>query len=420
MSGQRWMMGGAIALWLLGATPTIAQPAAEPVPAPIPRAVLLDLTTGKGDPLLPSKLPTRGYTPLEKRAIREAIAQLLTAADGAANLQQDDLAFELRFRAIRLRQALGLEEELPLLKLTGQQARTKNRSDEGQAIAKRLQQIEATTPDLTPAQQLDLAIAYQEVRDFDNAIRLYRQLLTQAQAPSDRRDLLNALATCEFESFRYAAAAETYGALAALLTENPQLDLGQTSQVQQAPLGPRQEPNYSQREWAVRQQIFSLEQTQRYAEAIAIQQAELALIRPDLQPAWLLAIADNQRRQASRAAAVETFQTVYRQALTLGQLAIARDALEALRDLYQEQNQTADAIAVYDLLLAQAREEGDLYSLMENYGRLGRYQLGQGDRPAAEQALTEGQTISGQLGFVGPELTTLQTQLSGNPSAPAQ
>ncbi|ABB56956.1 tetratricopeptide repeat protein [Synechococcus elongatus] len=419
MSGQRWMMGGTIALWLLGATPGIAQTPTDPdTGAPIPRAVLLDLTTGPNDPLLPSKLPTRGYTPLEKRAIREAIAQLLDAADGAANLQQDDLAFELRFRAIRLRQVLGLEEELPLLKLTGQQARTKNRSDEGQAIAKRLQQIEATTPDLSPAQQLDLAIAYREVRDFDNAIRLYRQLLTRAQAPSDRRDLLDALATCEFESFRYAAAAETYGALVALLTDNPLLDLGQTSQVQQARLGPRQEPSYSQREWAVRQQIFSLEQIQRYAEAIAIQQAELALIRPDLQPAWLLAIAANQQRSRQLVLAVETYQTVYRQALPLGQLAIARDALEALRDLYQEQNQTADAIAVYDLLLAQARNEGDLYGLMENYARLGRYQLRQGDRPAAEQALTQGQSISGQLGFVGPELTTLQTQLSA--STPAQ
>ncbi|AZB72683.1 tetratricopeptide repeat protein [Synechococcus elongatus] len=413
MSGQRWMMGGAIALWLLGATAAIAQTPADPeTEALIPRAVLLDLTTGPSDPLLPSKLSTRGYTPLEKRAIRAAIAQLLDAADGAANLQQDDLAFELRFRAIRLQQALGLAEELPLLKLTGQQAREKNRAVESQAITKRLQQIEATTPDLSPAQQLDLAIAYQEVRDFDNAIRLYRQLLAQPQAPGDRRDLLDALATSEFESFRHAAAAETYGALVALLTDNPLLDIGLNSQVQEARLGPRQEPNYSQREWAVRQQIFSLEQLRRYEEAIALQQAELALIRPDLQPAWLLAIADNQRRQKLLAIAVETYQSVYRQALPLGQLALARDALEALRDLYQEQNQMADAIAVYDLLLSQARNEGDLYGLMENYARLGRYQLRQGDRPAAEQALTEGQNIAGQLGYGGPELTALQAQLS--------
>ncbi|WP_338442007.1 hypothetical protein VZG28_02490 [Synechococcus elongatus IITB4] len=413
MSGQRWMMGGAIALWLLGATVAIAQTPADPeTEALIPRAVLLDLTTGPSDPLLPSKLSTRGYTPLEKRAIREAIAQLLDAADGAANLQQDDLAFELRFRAIRLQQALGLAEELPLLKLTGQQAREKNRAVESQAITKRLQQIEATTPDLSPAQQLDLAIAYQEVRDFDNAIRLYRQLLARPQAPGDRRDLLDALATSEFESFRYAAAAETYGALVALLSDNPLLDIGLNSQVQEARLGPRQEPSYSQREWAVRQQIFSLEQLRRYEEAIALQQAELALIRPDLQPAWLLAIADNQRRQKLLATAVETYQSVYRQALPLGQLALARDALEALRDLYQEQNQMADAIAVYDLLLAQARNEGDLYGLMENYARLGRYQLRQGDRPAAERAFTEGQSIAGQLGYSGPELTALQAQLS--------
>ncbi|WP_338430625.1 hypothetical protein [Synechococcus elongatus] len=413
MSGQRWMMGGAIALWLLGATAVIAQTPADPeTEAPIPRAVLLDLTTGPSDPLLPSKLPTRDYTPLEKRAIREAIAQLLDAADGAANLQQDDLAFELRFRAIRLQQALELAEELSLLQLTAQQAREKNRSIESQAITKRLQQIEATTPDLSSAQQLDLAIAYQAVRDFDNAIRLYRQLLVDEQDPIDRRDLLDVLATCEFESFRYAAAAESYGALVAILTENPLLDRELNLQVQQASLGPREEPSYSQREWAVRQQIFSLEQLKRYEEAIAIQQAELTLIQPEFQPAWLMAIADNQRQQKSLAIAVETYQSVYRQALPLGQLALARDALEALRDLYQEQNQTSDAIAVYDLLLAQARNEGDLYGLMENYARLGRYQLRQGDRPAAERAFTEGQSIAGQLGYSGPELTALQAQLS--------
>ena len=141
------------------------------------------------DPLLPPR--ERPLTPLERRRVGEAIADLQTQADAQAKAGNYDGAFALWYHQLRLQRVLGPLEEVQALARVGGIAWGKNRKADVQIITQRLatlqqQQAQKQKGNLEPALLSAFAQAYEQVRDIDRTLAIYQQILANARKQQDR------------------------------------------------------------------------------------------------------------------------------------------------------------------------------------------------------------------------------------------
>ncbi|HEY9833720.1 MAG TPA: hypothetical protein V6D26_24430, partial [Stenomitos sp.] len=170
----------------------------------------------KPDPLLP-RLPKRGtLSPEEQSRLRTAIDEL--DAQGAALYQQKkaDEAFEVWYRGLRLRRALGRVEEVQALGRVGELAWQNTRKFDTQVITRRLQEIQKEAED-QKALNLELlrtlGQAYQQVRFPEPAVKVYQQILAQERQQGDtqaQETTLKTLAQLNMDWFNYPQAAAIY------------------------------------------------------------------------------------------------------------------------------------------------------------------------------------------------------------------
>jgi tetratricopeptide (TPR) repeat protein len=170
----------------------------------------------KPDPLLP-RLPKRGtLSPEEQSRLQASIDELDAQAAALYQEKKADEAFEVWYRGLRLRRALGRVEEVQALGRVGEIAWQNTRKFDTQVITRRLQEIQKEAED-QKALNLELlrtlGQAYQQVRFPEPAVKVYQQILAQERQQGDiqaQETTLKTLAQLNMDWFNYPQAAAIY------------------------------------------------------------------------------------------------------------------------------------------------------------------------------------------------------------------
>lgn len=377
---RRW--GLTLLLWSLG--PGLVW--AQAVPPELRDPFLSDPEFAEPrDPLLPSLLVPRRLSPLEAYELEGQLDQLAAEAEAAYQLGENDRAFALWLREVRLRRILGYEAELAAIQRVGTRAWEANRTLEAQLLTLRLAEIQAdlldqAPPDLTLVAAL--AEAFEGLQDIDAAIAVYDTLLTRATQSGDvarQVALLERIGDLQARWFRFEAAATTDNRLLNLLGSRPA----------------RERLPYLERA------IYSHENAGRLERAIAFQQEILRYYdsqgdlgaRVPLQ----LAIARNYRDAERFDLAWVYYQATYRLALDLDYIGYARDVLVDLTGLYAVLERPTDVRYLLEQQLAVERLAYGGYGMMTVFGQLGQFHEVQGDSAAAIAAYREGLILATYL-----------------------
>ena len=174
------------------------------------------------DPLLPQPSVDRPLSPLERFRLNETLNDINTQATEQLNAGNDEEAFKLWYRELRLSRALGPLEEVQALGRVGEIAWDKNRHDHTKIIAKRLQVIQEEAQKetaLDPSLLAALGEAYQQVRTPQSAVKIYQQILALARDKGDSKTIeetLKIVGQLHLAWFDYPNAAATYEELLTL------------------------------------------------------------------------------------------------------------------------------------------------------------------------------------------------------------
>lgn len=387
--------------------------AAEKRPQPQEFRKPLEIT--KPDPLLP-QWPKK-KTPLtleEQAALREALDQLDAQATALLEAGNADEAFEVWYRELRLRRALGPVEEVQALGRVGEIAWGKNRGFDTQVISKRLREIQQEAQQ-RKAFNLELlqalGRAYQQVRLPEPAIAVYQQILADERQRGDtaaQEASLRTLAQLNMDWFNYPEAAKIYEELLNRSTAR----------------GDRvSELAY------LEQLIYAYNKAQQPQNAVKVKQKLAATYSPTdpRLPALKIAIAgdyealgqqqlaiandykaSNQLSEASKNEekayvyldqASQTYQQAYELARVLQQWTHASEALQKLAALYRANNQPENALQVYDVLVKTQQHASNFYGLMNTYDKMGQIYLEQQNYSKALDAFQKALQLAKSLQY---------------------
>ena len=339
------------------------------------------------DPLLPN--PNLPLTPLQRLKLKAALDELDRQAAARYAVGDRNSAFAIWNRELRLRRALGFQEELQALSRVGGIAWQDNQRPELQAITQRLQAIGQqvqSQPDVNLQLLRSLGLAFQQVREPDNAIAIYNRILVTARQQRDAATIqatLKTLAELNLSWFDYAKAATAYEELLSFATEAGDR-LGVLTNLQQLD--------------------FIYGQARRYQQAIAVKQKLFEIYQNDPQlslslPALRLAIAKDYLALGHIQTAFENFQQAYTSAWAIQQYSLAGDALRQLIALYRSQNQIDAALQTSQILLQAEQFASDFYGMMTAYDQIGQIYLNLGDKSEALAAFQKGLELAQQLNY---------------------
>jgi tetratricopeptide (TPR) repeat protein len=355
------------------------------------------LENTKPDPLIPQPSIKRPLSPLEKRKIREGTIELDSQAQTELRTGNEDRAFVLWYRELRLQRVLGRLEEISALARVGAIAWEKNRSADLKIITERLVAIEQQA---TTKNQLSLKLltsfgqAYQKLRELDRAINIYEQILTHTRQQNDDKSELATLETLGklyLAKFDYLQAATIYEELLGFAQIESQKTINGKNH------------NSFQTETYLHQLIEIYHQASQPAKALPLRQqlAERYLKNQQIEQLVPLKIAIAADYQAIKQLqqASQNYQEAYTLALSLQQFALAGDALEKLAQLYYTSHQPDRAIKAYQKLLIVNQNSYDYYGLMNTYDRLGQIYWEQANYPLALSAYEKGLTVAQSLNY---------------------
>jgi tetratricopeptide (TPR) repeat protein len=358
-----------------------------------PRVNPLEIKTP--DPLLP-KLPKKGtLTPEQQATLRTSLDEL--NAQAATMLQAGDApgAFDIWYRELRLRRALGPVEEVQALGRVGEIAWQRNQKFDSRVIAARLQAIQTEAQQkksLTPELLLALGQAYQQVRLLEAAIKVYQQILADQRTRGDtaaQEETQKTLAQLNLDWFDYPQAAAAYEELMA----------------QAQARGDRvNELVYLQKLIYIydkaKQPQNSLKTKQQLAQTYLNQQDYTKLV------ALKIAIAADYEALNQPDEASQNYQEAYSAALSLKQYAFASEALSKLATLYRSHNQPQSALEIYQVLLTVEQQSYNYYGLMYAYDQMGQIYLQQKQYPQALAVFQQGLELAKSLQYQENYFTT--------------
>ncbi|MFM7470564.1 MAG: hypothetical protein ACKO5P_03535 [Nodosilinea sp.] len=340
------------------------------------------------DSLLPNLLLPRPLSPLEKRALGQALDQMANQLVNLSAQDRSEVTIQLWLRWLRLSRLLGTDREIQALEQTVRQMRDWNATQPLQLLAVRLGLI-VTDLDGTDAAYGARVEALARIAglmgNLEAAVNLRRTLATLALNRGDRpgyQAQLEALANLYEEWFEFEKAAALYGELLQLVATKP-------NQADQT------------RFWQHR--IDNLEQAQDLTAAIAAQQQLLTLYRQQ-EESWprvaevQTAMAKNYERLGSLNLASRQYQTAYTNAISAQQLDLAATILRHMAVLYQRQQRWSDVIYLEQQLLRVAQRASNTYGQMDSFDRLGQAYEHGGDIPLARQAYGQGLVLARILG----------------------
>lgn len=336
------------------------------------------------EPLLPDSWPEVPLNAAQKSELEQEILNLdaIAAQEWLAENPED--AFELWYRALRLRQALDRVTEVQALGRIGALAWESDRPQDVQYISQRLETIQGSTLDRDLDLTAALATASAQVRLYANAVELYETLLADAEVQGD-------IATEERVLLVLAELHRTWFKFEEAIAVNQQLLAIANQQFDDAMVQTHLETL-----------VYLYEQTEQWTAAIDHQEKLFAAYlkkSATLKLAPLrLAVARNFDRLDQGETASQFYQDAFELAWPNRQYAYAGDALIELAELYVRYDQPDIAIALYQEQLKAAEYAYDRYHRLTTWDRLGQLYLAAQRYGDAITAFEQGFAIAISIG----------------------
>jgi tetratricopeptide (TPR) repeat protein len=389
---------------LVALQPNLLPPLLAQSKIPDPKVNPLEKKIDARDPIIPSGYGKRELSTFEIARIEREIKRLEETAARELEQGNEDQAFELWYRRLKLARAINTEVEIEALGKIGAIAWRSNRAWDLRNIANRLIVIELEISDADSASKLlqPLATAYEQVRYLEQAIAVYQQILRenkQQQNSVAEAENLTTLGKLYIAQFNYPSAAKTYQELLTLAeakSDSDQFDLNQVNFYLSTLSDLYDRTGQTQRAIATRKRLIDNYTASNQLKRVAALEFAIAQDHATL----------NQTQQAKEA---------YQRAVTLAtaqqQLAIALDALDSLGKLYLKKGQEQEAIATYMQLLEIQQQSDDDYGLINTYDTLGKIYLVSGQNKLAkhyfQQALDLSQTLNYQVEYFKQQISRL-------------
>ena len=326
------------------------------------------LETPLEDPLIPPPNIQRDLSAFEIRRIEQEIVKINQQATTELNLGNQELAFQLWFREIKLQRALGRKSEVIALGRIGNIAWQQNRGIELREIAQRLITIEeqAATENSFNNDLLNaIGLSYQEIKYLDRAVNIYKIILLEARQQKDsvaEKNNLEQLGKLYLARFDYLSAASIYEELLTLVKND--LATKENEQLLESYL-----INLIEIYHHLKQPEFAIKNQQQLIDQYLIQEKISFIAR------LKIAVGNNYQDLQQSQLATQYYQEAYTLAQSLGQLALAADALNQLGRVYREENQSELAIAIYLQLIDLEEKANNFYGLLNAYDNLGNLYL---------------------------------------------
>ncbi|WP_107670177.1 lipopolysaccharide assembly protein LapB [Cyanothece sp. BG0011] len=350
----------------------------------LPEPELNPLEIPLDDPLIPS-VP-RPLTPLEQKRLRRELDQLNQQAQQELEAGNENTAFEIWYRELRLRRVLGRIEEINALGRVGEIAWNKTRTQDVQIISKRLvelQNLSEQEDPLSPALLIALANAYEKLHSLDNSIIIYKKVLNYARendSPFTIKEALQGLGRLYLAKFDYPNAAAVYEEL---------LDIAQAEQ------NTYEEGLYLQ----ALAEIYTASLQPNNAAAIKqrLVDSYLASENIELVPPLKIDIGQDYEALDQPELASQNYQEAYGLAWSLQLFGAAAEALTKLADLYTDYEQENYALQIYQRLIQVEQLSYNYYGLMKVYDKIGEIYLDKEQYQPALSAFQEGLILARSL-----------------------
>ena len=355
-----------------------------------------------GDPLLP--LIRRPLSPLERRLLRETLVEMDLEAKAALNAENEDEAFEIWYRYLRLHQKLTPLEEIEALGNVGEIAWDQTRGPDVQIIVERLVKIEqrlTKKEPLSPEMLNRLAIAYDQVHSIDNALNIQEKILENNRNDGDidaEEETLNKIGELYQAQFDYANAAATYERL---------LDIAEF-----------EENAYTQGLYLQKlAKIYTAASRPENAIRIKNDLADNYLANQDILALadLKISIGDDYVLLGEAEQASQNYQEAFSIAWSLQQFGAAGQALKRLGKLYENNDQDDYALRIYYELIKVEQESYNYYGLMQTYDAIGLIHLErqqyQQARTVFEAALDIAQSLKYQVDYFLTQLDKVNQQM---------
>lgn len=351
----------------------------------------LEITTP--DPLLPNLANKRELTPVELQKLKTDLDELNQQAQEILQGEDNQKAFEIWNRELRLRRFLGPLAEVEALSRVGEISVNENEREEVQYISQRLQVIQS---DMLKQKSTDLQLwkslanAYQKLRLYKLAISAYEQILILVKQQKDlftEIETLKNIGELHLSWFDYNQAANVYQKLL-----NLAINQGDKTN-----------------ELAYLQQLaYIYTQGKKHQAAIDIfnKLVEISTNEQNLTQisTWKLAIAANyeflaQENPNFRQQAFDNYQEAYTIAWKLEQYARAGEALNKLIAFYRLQKQITAALETSQILIEAETLANNFYGLMSAYDQIGNLYLERREYAKALTAFEKGLEIAQELKY---------------------
>jgi tetratricopeptide (TPR) repeat protein len=347
------------------------------------------LMVDRDDPLIPAGYEKRELTSFEKYRLERAITQLNQTAQVELEKDNQDQAFKLWYRQLRLTRVLDRETEIKNLGNIGAIAWEENRGADVRNFANRLIEIQgeiASENKLTSDLSDNLGKAFRQLRYLDQATNIYQQNLTNSRKNNNlivQEKNLQALGKVYLARFDYQNAANIYQQLLTLSNQKTEAN--------------------NQVNIYLNTLINIYEQTKQIDKAIATRKSLIQKYNTAQEsnkiPALKIAIARDYETAKQLDKAIKTYNNSLELAVKTQQLAIASEALTRLAILYQQNKQVNLAISTYNKLLQVQQQTYNYYGLINTYDTLGKIHLNLNQKAQAKQYFQQGLELAKSLNY---------------------
>lgn len=351
------------------------------------------LETNIPDSLIRSNVNEKPLTTEELKTLEAALDELNQQATIRLESGDQETAFSIWNRELRLRRFLGLLSQVQAISRVGAIAWRENNREQVQYITQSLRKIETQLQNEKSADlQLwrSLGVAYQNLRSPQLAVKVYERVLSLVKRENDpvaEVETLNQIGELHLNWFNYSQAAITYQELLNLAVTRGD----RTSQLRY-----------------LQQLAYTFEQSKQPLKAINIlnQLASIYNQQDNQQaiPRIKIAIAENYQSLVPQnpsfiQPALNSYQEAYIIAWQLQMYLSAGEALEKLIDLYRSQNKIGEALQASKILLETQTLARNFYGLMQAYDQLGNIYLQKKESANALIAFEQGLKIARELKY---------------------
>jgi tetratricopeptide (TPR) repeat protein len=342
------------------------------------------------DPLLVN-LDLKNLTGEERQKLNVALDELNQEALIILQNGDQERAFEIWNRELRLRRVLGILPEMEALGRVGEIARNENKREQVQYITQRLQSIQKQ---VLKEKSSDLELwrslgnAYQKIRNPQLALTAYDQVLINVQKQQDvvaEIEILETIGELHLSWFDYTQGSKVYEKMLNLAINRGD----KTSRLRY-----------------LQQLAYIYDQGKQPLGMIEILNKLIDVYRSEGNltqiPGLKLAIASNYEKLAKEdpnllQEAFSNYQQAYKTAWELEQYTRAGEALQKLISLYRSQKQIDAALETSKILIETQTLANNFYGLMMAYQQIGNLYLEQEKYSQAMTAFGQGLVIAKQL-----------------------